>query len=89
MLDLCECNVMKELDKKLAGNICLVAGKAFDSNENGRSGNDKGIEGVDLRCQEKTGLNGLRVRWGCMGRFVRGRGQEVGHGKKELVIEQQ
>ena len=47
MLDLCKCDVVKELDKELAGDVCLVTGESFDCNEDGGSGNDKGIEGVN------------------------------------------
>ena len=50
MLDLCKCYVMEELDKELASDICLVAGKSFNSNENGSGGNNKGIESMDLKC---------------------------------------
>ena len=49
MLDLCECDVVEELDKELAGDVSLVTGESFNGNEDGRGGNDKSIEGVDLR----------------------------------------
>ena len=42
--------MMKELNKELAGDVCLVAREVFDSNEDGRGGNDKGIEGINLGC---------------------------------------
>ena len=87
MLDLCECNVMEELDKELAGDISLIAGESFNSDEDGRGGNDKGVEGINLRCREESDLDRLRVRWGCVGRFISGRCQEVGHGKGEGVME--
>ena len=88
MLDLCECDVMEELNKELASDVCLVAGKSFNCDEDGRSGNDEGIEGVNPRCREKSDPDGLRVGWGHVGRFVRGRGWEVGHGKGGGVMEQ-
>ena len=56
--------VMEELNKELAGDVCLVARESLNGNENGRGGNDKGIEGVDLRCQEESKSDGLRVGWG-------------------------
>ena len=86
MLDLCECNMMEELNEKLTGNVCLIAGKVFDGDEDGRGGND---EGVDLRCQEESNLDGLRVGQGHVGRFIRGRGQEVGHRKGKVMVERQ
>ena len=43
MLDLCECDVMEKLDKELAGDVCLVAGESFNGNEDGGSGDNKGI----------------------------------------------
>ena len=88
MLDLCECDVMEELDKELAGHVSLVTRKSFNSNEDGRGSNDKGIEGVNPRCQEESKPDGLRVGWGHVGRFIRGRGWEVGHGKGEGAMEQ-
>ena len=50
MLDLCKCDVMEELNKELAGDVSLIAGESFNSDEDGRGGNDKGIEGKHLRC---------------------------------------
>ena len=50
VLDLCECNVMEELNRELAGDVSLIAGESFDSYVDGRGGNDKGIEGKHLRC---------------------------------------
>ena len=87
MLDLCECDVVEELDKKLTGDISLVTGEFFDCDEDGRGGNDKSVEGINPRRQEESDLDGLRVGWGCMGRFVSGRGQEVGHGVGEGSVE--
>ena len=88
MLDLCKCDVMEELNKELASDVCLVAGESFNSDEDGRSGNDKSVEGVNLRHQEESDADGLRVGQGCVGRFIRGRGQEVGHGKGEGAMKQ-
>ena len=87
MLDLCECNVVEELDKKLTGDVGLVIGESFDRDEDGRGGNDKSVEGVNLRHREESDLDGLRVGWGCVGRFISGRGQEVGHGVGEGSVE--
>ena len=64
MLDLHECNMMEELNKELASDVHLVAGESFNSDENGRGGNDGGIEGMDLGCQEESNPDGLRVVWG-------------------------
>ena len=50
MLDLCKCNVMEELNEELAGDVHLVAWEIFNGDDNGRGGNDKGIEGINLRC---------------------------------------
>ena len=41
-----ECNVMEELNQELAGDVCLITGKTFDGDEDGRGGNDKGIKGI-------------------------------------------
>ena len=49
MLELCECDVVEELNKELAGNVGLVARESFDSDEDGRGGNDKSVEGINLR----------------------------------------
>ena len=87
MLDLHKCDVMEELNKELAGDISLVAGESFNSNEDGRGGNDKGVEGINPRRQEESDPDGLRVGWGHVGRFISGGGQEVGHGKGEGVVE--
>ena len=43
VLDLGKDNMMKELDEELAGEVGLVAGESFDSDENGREGNDEGV----------------------------------------------
>ena len=87
MLDLCESDVVEELDKKLTGDVCLVTGKSFDCDEDGRGGNDKSVEGVNLRCREESNPDGLRVGRGHVGRFVSGRGQEVRHGVGEGSVE--
>ena len=49
MLDLCKCNVVEELDKKLTGDIGLVTGESFDGDEDGRGGNDESVEGINPR----------------------------------------
>ena len=49
MLDLCQCDVMEELNKELAGDVRLVTEESFDGNEDGRGGNDEGIEGINPR----------------------------------------
>ena len=52
MLDLGEGDVMEELDEELAGDVLLVGGKSFDSNENGGEGDGKDIEGMDVGYQK-------------------------------------
>ena len=47
MLDLGESNVVEELDKGLAGNILLVTGESFNSNEDGGGSDNKDIESMD------------------------------------------
>ena len=49
MLDLGEGNVVEKLDEELTGEVGLVAGESFDSDEDGRGGNDEGIQSVDSR----------------------------------------
>ena len=49
MLDLGECDVVEELDKKLTGDIGLVTGKSFDHDKDGRGGNDESVEGINPR----------------------------------------
>ena len=87
MLDLCECDVVEELDEKLTGNVGLVTGESFDCNEDGRGGNDESVEGVNPRHQEESDPDGLKVGRGCVGRFISGRGREVGHGVGEGSVE--
>ena len=87
MLDLCECDVVEELDKKLTGDGGLVAGESFDCNKDGWGGNDKSVEGINLRRREESDPDGLRVGQGHVGRFVSGRGREVGHGIGEGLVE--
>ena len=87
MLDLCECDVVEELDKKLTGDGSLVAGESFDCNKDGWGGNDKSVEGINLRRREESNPDGLRVGQGHVGRFVSGRGWEVGHGIGEGLVE--
>ena len=45
MLDLGEGNVVEKLDKELTGDVGLVAGESFDSN-------DEGVQGMDSRHRE-------------------------------------
>ena len=52
MLDLGEGNMVEKLDKELAGNVGLVAGESFNGNEDGRGGNNKGVQSMDSRCRE-------------------------------------
>ena len=52
MLDLGEGNVVEKLDKELTGDVGLVARESFDSDEDGRGGNDEGIQGEDPGCRE-------------------------------------
>ena len=52
MLDLGEGNMVEKLDKELAGDVGLVARESFDGDEDGRGGNDEGIQGMDSRCRE-------------------------------------
>ena len=47
MLDLGEGDEVQELDKELAGDVGLVFRESFDSDEDGRGGDDKGVQGVD------------------------------------------
>ena len=68
MLDLCKCDVVEELDKKLASDIGLVARESFYSDEDGRGGNDEDVKGVDPGLQEESDLDGLRVGWGAYGK---------------------
>ena len=59
MLDLCKCDVVEELDEKLTGDVGLVTGESFDHDEDGRGGNDKSVEGINLRCREESDSDGL------------------------------
>ena len=43
MLDLGKGDMTKELDKELTREVSLVTGECFNSNEDGRGGNDKGV----------------------------------------------
>ena len=52
MLDLGKGNVVEKLDKELAGDVGLVAGESFNSDEDGRGGNNEGVQSVDSRCRE-------------------------------------
>ena len=79
MLDLGKGNVVKELDKELARKVGLVTGESFNSNEDDRGGNDDGVQSMDSRHREKSKLDWLRVGWGHVERFVRGRCWEIWH----------
>ena len=52
MLDLGKGNVVEKLDKELAGDVSLVAGESFNGDEDGRGGNNEGVQSVDSRCRE-------------------------------------
>ena len=43
VLDLSDGDEVEKLDKELAGEIGLVTGESFDSNEDGRGGDDKDV----------------------------------------------
>ena len=77
MLDLGEGNVVEKLDKKLAGDVNLVIGESFNGDEEGRGGNDEGVQSVDSRRREERESDQLRVGWGHVGRFVSRSGWEV------------
>ena len=47
VLDLSEGNEMQELDEELASEVGLIVGESFDGDEDGRGGNDEGVQGVD------------------------------------------
>ena len=79
MLDLGKGNVVEKLDKELTGEVSLVTGESFDSDKDGRGGNDEGVQSMDSRCREKSESDWLRVGQGCVGRFISGRGREVWH----------
>ena len=42
MLDLCEGDEVKELDEELTGDVSLVAGESFDSDEDDGGGDNEG-----------------------------------------------
>ena len=52
VLDLGKGDMVEKLDKELAGKVGLVTGEPFDSDEDGRGGNDEGVQSVDSRCRE-------------------------------------
>ena len=52
MLDLGEGNVVEKLDKELTGDVSLVTGESFNGDEDGRGGNDEGVQSVDSRRRE-------------------------------------
>ena len=70
---------MEELDQELAGDVLLVQRESFNGNEDGGSGDDKDEKSMDSRCGEEAGLNGDRVGWGQVERFVRWSGWEIWH----------
>ena len=43
MLDLGEGDMMKEVDEELTREVSLVTGECFNSDEDGRGGNDEGV----------------------------------------------
>ena len=43
MLDLGKGNEVQDLDEELASEVSLIAGESFDSDEDGRGGNDEGV----------------------------------------------
>ena len=43
MLDLGESNEVQELDEELASEVSLVTRESFDSDEDGRGSDDKGV----------------------------------------------
>ena len=44
--------MVEKLDKELTGDVSLVARESFDSDEDGRGGNDEDIQSVDPRRRE-------------------------------------
>ena len=52
MLDLGKGNMVEKLDEELTGNVGLVTGESFNSDEDGRGGNDEGVQSVDSRRRE-------------------------------------
>ena len=79
MLELGKGDVVEKLNKELTGDILLVGGESFNGNENDRGSDDEGVKGVNARCGEEMDLDGLKVRWGQVGRFISGRCWEVWH----------
>ena len=52
MLDLGKGNMVEKLDKELAGDVGLVVRESFNGAEDGRGGNNKGVQGMDPGCRE-------------------------------------
>ena len=67
------------MDQELAGEVVLVFWEPFNGDENGRGGDNEGVQGVNSRGWEEGKSDWLRVGWGCVGRFVSARGREVWH----------
>ena len=65
---------MEDLDKELASEVGLVIRESFNSDENGRGGDDEGVQGIEGRGWEKGKPNRLGGKWGCVGRLVSARG---------------
>ena len=49
MLDLGKGDEMQELNKELTGEVGLVSWESFNSEEDGRGGDNKGVQGVNSR----------------------------------------
>ena len=79
MLELCEGDMMKELDQELIGDILLVWRESFDSDGDGKGGDGRDEESMDVRHGKKVDLDGGCIGQGWVGRFIRGRGWEIWH----------
>ena len=79
VLDLGKGGEVQKLDEELAGEVSLVSQESFDGDEDGRGGDNEGVQGVDSRGQEEGKSDRLRVRWGRVGRFMSVRGREIWH----------
>ena len=79
MLELGEGDVVEELDQELARDILLIGRESFDGNEDGGGSNDEDKKGMDARSGQGADLDGQRIGWGQVGRFVSGRGWEIWH----------
>ena len=58
MLELGEGDVMEELDEELTGDITLIGGESFNSNEDGRGSDNENVKGMDVRCGEGVNEDG-------------------------------